>query len=191
MTFTFVPIKELTLELARSGGLTDLVGYVAANGVAAAATTYWIAPHGTYSSTGGTGTANYDPAGVTPNADKLPAQPSGFSGTFGNGPENAAIAPNLTSMVKTASKNILLLVSNTSGANSLTVTPVKGSNPPASQNDKVARDTATVVPLGKLGVLGPFSAAELAQADGTFQFTCTGTTPTGFVLAVRLDRRSS
>lgn len=190
MTFTNVPIKDLTLELARAGSLTDLVAYVAANGVAAAATTFWIAPHGTYSSTGGSGAANYDPNGVTPNSDKQPTQPAGFAGTYGNGPVTAAQAPNLTSMVKATSASILLLVSNTSGANALTVKPLGGLNPPSSQASRVTTAN-TVVPLGKLGVLGPFNSAELAQADGTFQFSCTGTTPTGFVLAVRVDRRSS
>jgi len=191
MTFTNVPVKDLTLELARSGGVLDLVAYVAANGVAAATSTFWVAPHGTYSSTGGTGTSHYDPNGVTPNADLVPTQPAGFSGTFGNGPETAAIAPNLTSMVKASAEGILLLVSNTSGANAMTITPKAGNNPPAYKATNVAKDTATVVPLGKLGLLGPFNSSELSQVDGTFQFAVTGTSPTGFLLAVRVDRRSS
>lgn len=191
MTFTNLPIYEMSLESARAGGLTDLVAKVASAGVAAAATTYWVAGHGTYASTGGAGAANYDPNGVTPNSDKVPTQPAGFTGTYGNGPEPGALSPSLTSMLKTATQAIFILVSNTSGANSLTITPVAGKYPPAGQAGKVASNVATVVPLGKVGVLGPFTSSELSQADGTYQFTCTGTTPTGFLLAVRVDHRSS
>jgi len=61
MTFTNLPIHDLTMELAAARGLTDLVAYVAAHGVAAAATTYWVAPHGTYASSGGSGTSFYSP----------------------------------------------------------------------------------------------------------------------------------
>lgn len=192
MVFTNLPIKELSLEAARAGGLSLTAAYFTANGVAAANNvTFWVAPSGTYSSTGGTGVANYSPTGVTPNSDLLPAQPPGFAGTYGNGPVTTASAPNLTAMRKPLGPLFIFLY-NTSGVNAITLKPLAGSNPPASQASQVSKVVATVCTgAATLSVLGPFTSAELAQADGTFQFLCTGTTPAGWLLAVRADLRAS
>jgi hypothetical protein len=192
MTFTNLPIKDLSLEVARAGGLNLTAAYFAANGVAVAnGVTYWVAPEGTYNSAGGTGVANYNPTGTVPNVDLMPVQPAGFAGTYGNGPETAALSPSLTALHKPRGPLFLFLY-NTGGANTITLRPLAGTSVAASQKDKVALDVSTVNPAtaGALSVLGPFSSAELAQLDGTYQFSCTATAPSGFIIAFRVDFRA-